>query len=163
MEPKGNGTQPPQPEDGGPFNLLGRAPIALVLGIGVVLILNLLNRGGWFALLSALFSILLYIVLVIVQGLRTPRGSQPSSGTAPEEQEVRQAVRAVLFRGVPLAGLEAIVGGVGLFFLPDRQNLVFALISGVLGFLLCKGLFDVGLLAMVLFMTYRERIGSSKG
>jgi len=70
---------------------------------------------------------------------------------------------AVLSRGFPLAGLQAIVGGVGLFFLPDQQNLVFAMISGVLGFLLCKGLFEVGLLAMVLVMAYRERIGSSKG
>ena len=70
---------------------------------------------------------------------------------------------AVIFRGLPIAGLQAIVGGVGLFFLPDQQNLVFAVISGVLGFLLCKGLFEVGLLAMVLFMAYRERIGSSKG
>lgn len=152
-----------EPEDHDPFNLLGRAPIALVLGVCIVLILNLFNRGGWFALLSALFSILLYVVLVIVQGLRNPRSPQPSSDPVPAEQEGRQAVMAVIFRGLPIAGLQAIVGGVGLFFLPDQQNLVFAVISGVLGFLLCKGLFEVGLLAMVLLMAYRERIGSSKG
>ena len=163
MEPEGNGTQPPESQEHDAFNLLGRAPIALVLGVCVVLILNLFNRGGRFALLSALFSILFYLVLILVRGIRHPQSPPPSSGPAPEEQEVRQAVMAVIFRGLPIAGLQAIVGGVGLFFLPDQQELVFAVISGVLGFLLCKGLFEVGLLAMVLFMAYRERIGSSKG
>lgn len=163
MEPEGNGTQPPESDDHNQFDLVGRVPIALVLGICVVLLLNLFNRGGWFALESALFSILLYFVLIIVQGLRHPQSSAPSSGLIPEGQEVRQAVRAVILRGLPKACAEAIVGGVGLFFLPDQQGLVFAVISGVLGFLLCKGLFDVGLLAMVLFVTYRARIGSSEG
>jgi hypothetical protein len=162
MEPEGNGTQPPQPEDHGSFNFLGHMPMALLLGVGIVLILNLLNRGGWFALLSALFGILLSIILIIVQRVRNPQNPRPSSGPVPEGQERRQAVLAVIFRGLPLAGLQAIVGGVGLFLLPDQQNLVFAVISGVLGFLLCKGLFDVGLLAVILFVASRERIGSSK-
>lgn len=163
MEPEGNGTQPPESEDHNRFDLVGRVPIALVLGICVVLFLNLFNRGGWFALESAFFSILLYVVLVIVQGVRHPEGPAPSSGPIPEGQEVRQAVMAVIVRGLPIAGVQALVGGVGLFFLPGQQGLVFAVISGVLGFLLCKGLFDVGLVAMVLFMTYRARIGSSEG
>ncbi len=70
---------------------------------------------------------------------------------------------ALILRGLPKAGVQAIVGGVGLFFLPDQQGFVFAVISGVLGFLLCKGLFEVGVVAMVLFMTSRARLGSSEG
>jgi hypothetical protein len=164
MEPEGNGTQPPESEDHDRFNLVGRAPIALVLGVCVVLILNLFNRGGRFALLSAFFSILFYLVLIIVQGLRHPEGPAPSSGPVPEGQEVRQAVMALIFRGLPYACVQTIVGGVGLFFLPNQQSLVFAVISGILGFLLCQGLFGVGLLTMGLFfIASRARIGSGEG
>ena len=57
------------PEDDNSFNPSGRAMIALMLGISIVILLNLFHRGGHFTLLSALFGILLYGLLSTVNWL----------------------------------------------------------------------------------------------
>jgi len=165
MESEDNKTDFSQSEgEENTLNPAGRAVIALLLGISIILLLNILNRGGWFALLSAFFGILLYSVLVLWQWLREQRrGHQkPHSCPVGDGPEAQRAAMSALYRGFLIYGLQAIAGVVGLLLLPDQQSPVFALISGILGFLFCKGLFTVGMFAVVAFIARREHLFPSK-
>ena len=108
MEPEENRIDAPQPaeepENSDTLNPIGRAMIALLLGICIVLILNILNRGGWFALLSALFGMLLYGALVILQWLsgRNPNPKKPHPGPVGDGPEAQRAAVSALGRGSPL-------------------------------------------------------------
>jgi hypothetical protein len=167
MEPEESMTEPPHrgemPRGCYTFNLVLNVLIAFILGVGIVLILDAFNRSGWFALLSGLFGTLLYSALVfprLLFGRRPalPRARHRAAGEAGQEQVAQRATRAAAYRGILLFGLLGIADGVGLFFLPDQRP-VFALISAVLGILLCMCLFAIGISVLVLFLAHRERIG----
>lgn len=167
MEPEEGMIEHPQPVEMPrgcyKFNLLLNALVALVLGIGIVLILNSLNRSGWFALLSGLFGTLLYGALVFPRLLFLRSPGLPRSRHGPgreigQEQVARPATRALAYRGIVIFGLLGIAGFAGLFFLPDQRP-VFALLSAILGLLICSCLFAIGMLGLVLFFANRERIG----
>ncbi len=165
MEPEEDMTEHPptgeMPRGCYKFNLIFNALIALVLGIGIVFILNILNRSGRFALLSGLFGALLYSALVFprllfYRGAGLPGSRFNQAGEAGQEQMGRPATKALAYRGIVLFVLLGGAGFVGLLFIPGQRP-VFALISAVLGLLLCGCLFIIGMLVLVLFLANRER------
>lgn len=148
----------------------GRNPLKLVLGVlralvpgvAIVLILNILNRGGWFSLLSGLSGMLLYSLLVFVEwisGQSLGRKTQ-HQGRNIVGQEARQAFLKMAIPWLLLYGLLTVTGGVGLFFLPGQQSPLNALISGAIGLLFCISVFRFGLLigVSVLVLFWAERI-----
>ena len=164
MESEENLAEPPQsaetPGWRDRFKLVLKVLIAPIPGIGIVLILNALNRGGWFALLSGVFGMLLYSALVFVQWLfdRSPGRQRPPHGPVREGPEARRAFLVLASRGFLINGPLGIAGFVGLFFLRG-QSPVFALISAVLGLMLCIGLFRVVTMVGVLVLVhFAERI-----
>lgn len=143
----------------------GRRPLKLVLGflsglvpgISIVLILNLLNRNGRFALLSGVFGLLLYDVLVSVKWMfdlrldrRTARERQGLVG-----EEARRAFIAMVWPWLLLYCALGIGAVVGLLWLPGQQSLLFALISGALGLLFCisafRLMFAAGIMVLIFF------------
>lgn len=163
MQSDENRNEPPHlaeaPRSRNPFKLVLGILLALVPGISIVLILNILNRSGWFSLLSGLSGMLLYSVLVFVQWISGRslgwRGSQNQNQNL-EGPPTRQALLVQMCPVLLLYGLLGIAGAVGLFFIPDQQSPVFALISGALGLLLCISVFRfvmfIGISILVLFL-----------
>src|SRR5260370_9184574 len=110
----------------------------------IMILLIVLNRSGWFALLSGVFGALLYCTLTLPRGLLRMRQAslaqrQARDGTAgmPARRTTRPPTRRPTVRGT-LGGLLlfSLLGTAAffrLYFLPG-QGAVFALISGVLGF-----------------------------
>lgn len=144
------------PKDDSTFNPIGRTMIALVLGFSIVILLNLFNRGGHFALLSAIFGILLYGLLIALNWLLERRRGQKKTSRGPTDgPKTLREVIARIWRELLFFALEALVGFLGLLFLPDQQSLLFAAINGVLGFLFYKGLFDLGLVVTVILIGYK--------
>jgi len=146
MEREENRTEAPDfaeiPRGRNPFKLVLGILLAQVLGVCIVLILNVLNRSGWFALLGGLSGMLLYSTLVFVQWISgRSLGWRTSQNQNLEGPRARQAFLVLTCPWLLLYGLLAIAGGIGLFFIPDQQNPVFALISGALGLLLCINAF----------------------
>ncbi len=118
MGPEANVT----PEDGNSFNPIGRAMIALVLGISIVILLNLFNRGGHFTLLSALFGILLYGLLSTLDWLLKHQGGRkkPPHNPTKEEQLPLRTIVAYLWRGFLSSALKVLAGFLGLLLLPHH-------------------------------------------
>lgn len=167
MEREENRTEPPhfaeRPGGRNPFKLVLGILLALVPGVCIVLILDVLNRGGWFALLGGLSGMLLYSALVFVQWISgRSLGQRTSQNQNLEGQRARQAFLTMVCPWLLLYGLLAIAGGIGLFFIPGQQSPIFALISGALGLLLCISAFRfmmfIGISVLVLF--FAERIES---
>ena len=162
MEREESRNDPPQPAersaDRNPLKLVLGVLLALIPGMSIVLILNVLNRSGWFSLLSGLSGMVLSSLLTFVQWIsgRSLRRKTPHSNQDKVGPEARQAFLVQTGPWLLLYGLLAIAGGLGLFFLSDQQSPVFAVISGVLGLLLCISAFRflalIGLSVLVLFV-----------
>lgn len=138
------------------LNIILNVLIGLFLGVCIVLILNMFNRSGWFALLSGLFGAMIYCALALPRILFGPipgmhRGNAVAHG---REMSLRARVRG-LYRGVVLLTLIGIALLVALYYLPGQQP-IFAFISAVIVLLLCVCLFMIGLSALALFIARRE-------
>ena len=166
MESEENRSQLPEdastPEGRKPLKLVLGILLALIPGITIVLILNILNRGGWFSLLSGLSGMLLYSLLVFVEWIS---GRSLGRNTRHQNRnivgpEARQAFVKIAIPWLLIYGLLAVAGGIGLFFLPDQQSPLYALISGAIGLLLCISVFRFVLLMgiSILVLFFAERI-----
>ncbi|HEX6479970.1 MAG TPA: hypothetical protein VF043_14090 [Ktedonobacteraceae bacterium] len=145
------------------FNLVVGVLVALGFGAIIVLILNVLNHGGWFALISGLIGALLYCVGVfqkIMFGSRLEGQSFRSDvgrNGGMQLPETRRATVAGAYKSIFLCSLLAIGIGAGLYYLPS-QHPVLAVISAILGLCLCACLLAIGLSVLVLFLVRREPI-----
>ena len=133
----------------------------------IMMLLIVLNRSGWFALLSGVFGALLYCTLTLPRVvLRMRQASlaqrQARDGTAgmPARRTTRPPTRRPTVRGtlggLLLFSLLGTAAFVGLYFLPG-QGAVFALISGVLGFSFFFSLFVVSGSVLILVLIQRGR------
>jgi hypothetical protein len=138
----------------------------------IMILLIVLNRSSWFALLSAFFGALLYCALTLPRVLFGMRQAslaqrQGSDGTAGMHAR-RTTRRPTTVRGTLGRLLLFILLGtaafVGLYFLPS-QGPVFALISGILGLSFFFCLLQVGwsLLGFFLIQRGRARNASVEG
>jgi len=134
--------------------------VALCLGTGIVLILNVLNRSSWFALLSGLFCAMLFCALTIA---RTLFSSKPQvlnfrSNTENEgerqAQPKRQTIITAAYTSIVISGLLGIAAIIALCSLPG-QNIILAFVNGVLGLLLCTSIVVIGMCVLVLFLVHR--------
>src|ERR1051326_8333950 len=137
-------------------NLILNATIALIFGIGIILILNVLNRGGWFALLSGLLGTMVYIALVFPRLLFGPDLATLRQRTEvvnpPRQEEAERQGRgatAIIYRGIALASIVGILAFIGIYFLP-AHGAIFALLSALLGMLVCVSCFALGLCILAL-------------
>src|SRR6266487_1425520 len=155
--------------------LFGRILYVLILFFllaCIMILLIVLNRSGWFALLSGFFGALLYCTLTLPRVLLSMRHaslaqSKARDGTAGmharrttrRPTKVRGALGGLLL--FSLLGTAAIVG---LYFLPG-QGPVFALISGILGLSFFFCLLQVGWSVLGLFLIQggRARNASVEG
>lgn len=141
----------------------------------IMILLILLNRSGWFALLSGVFGALLYCTLTfsrVLLGTRQASLAQyqtrDSTAGMPTGRATRLPTRRPTVRGtlgrLILFSLLGTAAFVGLYFLPG-QGAVFALISGVFGFFFFFSLFQVSgsLLGLVLIHRGRARNASFEG
>jgi hypothetical protein len=130
----------------------------------IMILLIILNRSGWFALLSAFFGALLYCALTLPRmlfGMRQTSLGQPQGRDGTAEMHARRTTRRpTTLRGTlgrlllfSLLGTSAFVG---LYFLPS-QGPVFALISGILGLSFFFCLLQVGLSVLGLFLIQRGK------
>jgi hypothetical protein len=133
----------------------------------IMILLIVLNRSGWFALLSGVFGALLYCTLTLPRVvLRMRQASlaqrQARDGTAgmPARRTTRPPTRRPTVRGtlggLLLFSLLGTAAFIGLYFLPG-QGAVFALISGVLGFSFFFSLFQVSVSVLGLVLIHRGR------
>ncbi len=137
----------------------------------IMILLIVLNRSGWFALLSGVFGALLYCTLtlpVIVFRMRQTSLAQrqvrhDTAGMHARRTAERPTVRGTL-GGLLLFSLVGTAAFGGLYFLPG-QGPVFALISGVLGISFFFSLFQVGIsvFGLVLIQRGRARNASLEG
>jgi hypothetical protein len=141
----------------------------------IMILLTVLNRSGWFALLSGVFGALLYCTLTLPRVVFRMRQAslaqrQARDGTAgmharrtTRPPTRRPTVRGTL-GGLLLFSLLGTAAFVGLYFLPG-QGPVFALISGVLGLSFFFSLFQVSMsvLGLVLIQRGRARNASLEG
>ena len=130
----------------------------------IMILLIVLNRSGWFALLSALFGALLYCTLTLSgmlfgrrqASLGQPQGRDGAAGihgriAARRPTTLRGTLgRLLLFSFLGTAAI------VGLYFLPS-QGPLFALISGILGLSFFFCLLQVGWSVLGLFLIQRGR------
>ena len=147
--------------------------ILFCLLAGIMILLIVLNRSGWFALLSGVFGALLGALLYTLSRvvLRMRQASlaqrQARDGIAGIHARITTrrptTVRGTL-GGLLLFSLLGTAAFVGLYFLPG-QGPVFALISGVLGLSFFFSLFQVSMsvLGLVLIQRGRARNASFEG
>ncbi len=161
---------PPQPEQEARgcynANLILNAFVALGLGIAVILILNIFNRSGWFALLSGLFAALLYCAIVFPRLLFSPNpdprrryDGHGNHDTPREEQGDRHTAKRLALGGVAIPSIFAIAAGIGLLHLPTNQP-IFAFLDALLAIVICIALFIIGLSLLVFFFGRGRREGN---
>jgi hypothetical protein len=130
----------------------------------IMILLIVLNRSGWFALLSAFFGALLYCALTLPRmffGMRQASLAQPQgrNGTAGMHARIMTR-RPTTLRGtlgrLLLFSLLGTATFIGLYYLPS-QGPFFALISGVLGLSFFFCLLQVGWSLLGLFLIQRGR------
>jgi hypothetical protein len=145
-------------------NLILNIIVALTFGIGIIIILNILNRGGWFALLSGLFGMMMYIALVFPRLLFGPdfrahrqRKQVVSAARQQEAEGQGRGATTTIYRGIALASIVGILAFIGLYFLPAHAA-IFALLSAILGMLVCISGFALGLCILALFIMHRRQI-----
>jgi hypothetical protein len=165
MEREENRPEPPHPAEipaRSPLKLVLSILLALVPGISIVLILNIFNHGGWFALLGGLSGMLLYSLLALVQwvfGIRLVPGT-PSQNRTLVGAEAQRAFLVMVCPWLLIYALLTVGGVVGLFFLSEQQSPLYAVISGALGLLVCISAFRlvmfIGVAFLVLF--FAEKI-----
>jgi hypothetical protein len=129
----------------------------------IMILLIVLNRSGWFALLSGIFGVLLYCTLTlpgIVFRMRQASLAQPQARDDTTEMHARRTTRGPTVRdtlgSLLLFGLLGTAALVGLYFLPG-QGLVFALISGVLSLSFFFSLLQVSISVFGLVLIQRGR------
>jgi hypothetical protein len=152
-------------------------PIALALcsGVFVVLILNVINRGGRFALLSGLFGAMFSYIWPLLSGLfgamfsyiwpllrklfeRLRFHADAGGDVETQAQEPsRVKIAVATYGGIVYFGLLVAAAGSGLIVLPG-EGLLFALLSGILGYVLFVGLLGFGLVILALNILRREHI-----
>jgi hypothetical protein len=137
----------------------------------IMILLIVLNRSGWFALLSGVFGALLYCTLTLPRVLLSMRQAslaqrQARDATAgmPVRRTTRRPTVRSILGGLLLFSLLGTAAFVGLYFLPG-QGPVFALISGILGLAFFFSLFQVSVsvLGLVLIQRGRARNPSFEG
>ena len=157
------------------FGLILSVLILFFLLACIMILLIVLNRSGWFALLSGVFGALLYCTLTLPRVVFRMRQAslaqrQARDGTAgmharrtTRPPTRRPTVRGTL-GGLLLFSLLGTAAFVGLYFLPG-QGPVFALISGVLGLSFFFSLFQVSMsvFGLVLIQRGRARNASLEG
>ena len=133
----------------------------------IMILLIVLNRSGWFALLSGVFGALLYCTLILPrvvlrmrQASLAQRQARDATAGMPTRRTTRPPTRRPTVRGtlggLLLFSLLGTAAFVGLYFLPG-QGAVFALISGVLGFSFFFSLFQVSMSVLGLVLIHRGR------
>src|SRR5258708_2115102 len=129
----------------------------------ITILLIVLNRSGWFALLSGFFGALLYCTLTLPRVLLSMRQASLAQRQARDStagMQARRTTRRPTVRGtlggLLLFSLLGTAAFVGLYFLPG-QGLVFALISGILGLAFFFSLFQVSMLVFGLVLIQRGR------
>jgi len=154
--------------------LFGRILYVLILFFllaCIMILLIVLNRSGWFALLSGVFGALLYCTLTlprVVFRMRQASLAQRQARDGTAGMHARRTIRRPTVRGtlggLLLFSLLGTAAFVGLYFLPG-QGPVFALISGVLGLSFFFSLFQVSMsvLGLVLIQRGRARNASLEG
>lgn len=141
--------------------------ILFLLSACIIILLNLLNRSGGFALLSGFFGALLYCALTLPRILFSWRRTalalrQAQAGNTEMQTRImtrpagRQPTVGGLLGNLLLFSLLAAAAFIGLYFLRG-QSLVFALISAVLGLCFCFSLFQIGAAVLGLFLIRRGR------
>lgn len=139
----------------------------------IMTLLIVLNRSGWFALLSGVFGALLYCILTltlprVASRLRQAPLAQRQAGDGTAGMYTRRTTRGPTVRetlgGLLLFSLLGTAAFAGLYFLPG-QGLVFALISGVLGLSFFFSLLQVSIsvFGLVLIQRRRARNASLEG
>ena len=141
----------------------------------ITILLIVLNRSGWFALLSGVFGALLYgtltfprVVLSMRQASLAQRQARDGTAGMPARRTTRPPTRRPTVRGIwgglLLFSLLGTAAFVGLYLLPG-QGPVFALISGVLGLSFFFSLFQVSVsvFGLVLIQRGRARNASFEG
>ncbi len=159
MEPEENIVNPLQPEQGtrGCYraNLILNAFAALGLGIAVIVILNVFNRSGWFALLSGSFGALLYCAIVFPRILFSPnpdpRRRFEGNGNPVGEQQDRHTAKGMAVGGFAISSILAIGSCIGLYYFPANQP-IFAFVDALLAIVLCIALFITGLSLLAFFL-----------
>ena len=149
------------------FGLILSVLILFFLLACIMILLIVLNRSGWFALLSGVFGALLCCTLTLPRVVFRMRQAslaqrQARDGTAgmharrtTRPPTRRPTVRGTL-GGLLLFSLLGTAAFVGLYFLPG-QGAVFALISGVLGLSFFFSLFQVSVSVLGLVLIHRGR------
>ena len=150
------------------FSMILYVLILFFLLACIMILLIVLNRSGWFALLSGFFGALLYCTLTLPRVVFSMRQAslaqrQTMGGTAGMHARIttrrptrrRATVRGTL-GGLLLFSLLGTAAFVGLYFLPG-QGPVFALISGVLGLCFYYSLLQVSGSVLGLFLIHRGR------
>jgi hypothetical protein len=153
MDARENGDETPQPVPVGrgcyTCNLIFTVLIALSMSVITTLLLTILKHNEGFAVLSGLFTAILYCVLVFLRILRhraqtVQRLRRQETGMYPVEedsQEARFFYRGTVI-GIVLYGLLGVSAFVGLYYLPD-QHIIFALLSAVFALILLHCFFTV--------------------
>ncbi|MBV9259108.1 MAG: hypothetical protein JO215_13925 [Ktedonobacteraceae bacterium] len=170
MEPEENIVNLPQPEQRArgcyKANLILNAFIALGLGIAIILILNVFNRSGWFALLSGLFGTMFYCAIVFPKILFGPipeRGRRNygnrNNVQMGGEQGDRRTAKSMALSGLVVASTLAIAASIGLYYLPANRP-IFALVDAVLAIVICIALFMIGLCILIFFFGRGRREGN---
>ena len=128
----------------------------------ILILLIVLNRSGWFALLSGVFGALLYCALTLPGVMfRMRQARDGNAGMHARRTTRRPTVRGTLGAFL-LFSLLGTVAFLGLYFLPG-QGLVFALISGVLGLSFFFSLFQVSISVLGLVLIQRGRARNVEG
>lgn len=146
------------------FSMILYVLILFFLVACIMILLIVLNRSGWFALLSGFFGALLYCTLTLPRVVFSMRQAslaqrQARDGTAGMHARIATrrptTVRGTL-GGLLLFSLLGTAAFVGLYFLPG-QGPVFALISGVLALSFFFSLLQVSGSVLDLFLIHRGR------
>ncbi|GHO98773.1 hypothetical protein KSF_088210 [Reticulibacter mediterranei] len=139
------------------LNVLAAFAIGGIISLFLSILLSILHRNITPALLAGLLGSIIYCVRVLPQWMPGRRSSAP----APQRK-----ARVIPWTGslnirnqfiaIAILSLLVIALGGGLNLLPDQQ-LIFILLSAVLGLLLCVCLFVIGLLALGIFLARGDR------
>jgi hypothetical protein len=170
MEPAENVVNPPQPEQDArgcyKANLVLNAFVAVGLGITIILILNVFNRSGWFALLSGLFGALLYCAIVFPRILFSPNpdprrrlNGNGNNATPQQEPADRHTAKKLALGGIVIPSSFALAASIGLWRLPTNQP-IFAFVDALLAIVICIALFMIGLSLLVFFFGLGRREGN---
>jgi hypothetical protein len=148
------------------INLIFNAFAALGLGVAVILILNIFNHGGWFALLGGLFGALLYCAVVFPRLLFGPSPASGRRRYGDEDNRNRQQVqgnrrsaKSMALSGFAFSSVLAIAAGYGLIYLPTNRP-IFAFLDAILALVICVALFILGLCILAFFFGRGHRDGN---